>query len=61
MGNRNNDISEKTLNMLVDSVLNRHGVKLSRARISPREKQQLRRLINDLRRNVDALNRTQRS
>lgn len=31
-----NDPSQQSINMLVDSVLNRHGVKLSKSRLSIR-------------------------
>lgn len=43
------------VDMLVDSTLKRHGVKLEETKIDPKEKEQLKNMVDNLISNVEAL------
>lgn len=50
-GNLSNDV----LDMLVDSTLKKHGVKLEPNKLDDTEKEQLKKMVDNLKKNVEAL------
>jgi len=51
-------ITNQSVNLLIDSVLKRHGVKLRKPRLSAQEKRKLKNLLMDLESNVNKLVKT---
>jgi len=61
LGRRNrrmNSVTDQSVNLLIDSVLKRNGVKLRKPRLSVQEKRKLKNLLMDLENNVNKLVKT---
>lgn len=56
-----NKTSNQIIDMLVDTTLKRHGVKLGEKKIDPNEKEEVRKMVNNLRQNVEALSKKKKS
>jgi hypothetical protein len=57
-----NQISNKSMEMLVNNVLNKHGVSKKKANPLPlKEKKELKKLISDLENNISQLSRRAQS
>lgn len=50
-----NKVSNQVIDMLVDSTLNKHGVKLGDKEIDAKQKEELKGLVDNLRKSVDKL------
>jgi non-homologous end joining protein Ku len=54
--NQFEDLSRKSLDMLINSTLNKHKVKLKKPKkMSMKEKQEIRKLVEDLKKSVESL------
>lgn len=49
------NVSRQIIDMIVGTTLKRHGVKLNEEKIDPKEKEELRKMVNNLRDSVEAL------
>ncbi|UOR13109.1 hypothetical protein [Halobacillus amylolyticus] len=48
------NVSSQIVDMIVGSTLKKHGVKLDPDKIDPKEKEELRKIVNNLQESVDA-------
>lgn len=55
-----NQISKKIIDMLVDTTLKKHDVKLEADKIAPETKDELRELVQELQKSVHALTQQQK-
>ncbi|WP_233880820.1 hypothetical protein [Virgibacillus halodenitrificans] len=49
------DFSNYAVDMLVDSILKKHGARLEPDKIKPKEKEQLKNLVDNLKKSVEGL------
>lgn len=49
------NVSNQTIDMLVGSILKKHGVKLEAEKVGPKEKEELKNMIANLKKSVDAI------
>lgn len=54
-------ISNQIVDMLVGSTLKRHGVKLGEKEIDPKEKEEIKKMVNNLKESVEALSKTKKT
>lgn len=57
MSNNNDskNVSNQTIDMLVGSILKKHGAKLEAEKVGPKEKEELKNMINNLTKSVEAI------
>ncbi|MFD2924225.1 hypothetical protein [Halobacillus naozhouensis] len=58
MSNNNDDfqnISGRIIDMIVGSTLKKHGVKLDPNRIDPEQREEIKKIVEDLRKSADSL------
>ncbi|SEB15611.1 hypothetical protein SAMN05421743_12123 [Thalassobacillus cyri] len=56
--NNNQQISEKVIEKLVNTVLDRNAVNLDRKKISRKDREDLRQMVEELGKGVDSLKKT---
>ncbi|MGY0694397.1 hypothetical protein ACW2QC_16715 [Virgibacillus sp. FSP13] len=55
-----NKASRPIIDMLVDSTLKKHGATLEPSKIDPKEKEQIKKMVDNLRKSVEDLSREEK-
>ncbi|ASK61089.1 hypothetical protein CFK37_02190 [Virgibacillus phasianinus] len=57
MSNKENkNLSGNVIDLLVDSTLKKHGIKLEPEKLDDKQKEELKNMVNNLRKSVESLN-----
>ncbi|WP_181351257.1 hypothetical protein [Thalassobacillus sp. CUG 92003] len=58
--NDHKEVYDKVIDMLVNTTLNRHGVKLDKNKIDQKNKEELKKMVEELKNNVNSLSKTEK-